>query len=86
MYVIKESYYKIRPILWEINILLYYKYEKENTTRCLDVVKSLPTFPFFPHTSSPRILRSTIYLDKAKLKANIQAPKTPSYKTQELSN
>jgi hypothetical protein len=30
----------------------------------------------------PRIMRSTIDLDKANLKANIQAPKTPSYKTQ----
>ena len=59
---------------------------KKDTTRCLDVVRFLPTVPFFPHTYAPRILRSTIYLDKAKLKANIQAPKTPSYKPQELSN
>jgi hypothetical protein len=86
MYVIKKSYNKIRPILWERNILLYYKYEKENTTRCLDVVSSFPTIPCFPHTSASQILRSTIYLDKAKLKANIQAPKTLRYKTQELSN
>jgi hypothetical protein len=59
---------------------------KGEYNQCLDVVRSLPTVPCFPHTSSPWILRSTIYLDKAKLKANIQAPKTPSYKTQELSN
>ena len=77
-----ESYNKIKTILWEINILLYYKYEKENTTRCLDVVTFLPKVPCLPHTSAPQILISTIYLDKAKLKANIQAPKTPSYKTQ----
>jgi hypothetical protein len=51
MYVIKESYNKIRPILRERNILLYYKYEKESTTRCLDVLRSLPIVPFFPHTS-----------------------------------
>jgi hypothetical protein len=51
MYVIKESYNKIRIILWERNILLYYKYEKESTTRSLDVVRSLPIVPYFPHTS-----------------------------------
>jgi hypothetical protein len=28
-------------------------------------------------------MRSTIYPDKEKLKANIQDPKTPSYKTQD---
>jgi hypothetical protein len=59
---------------------------KKDTTRCLDVVRFLPIVTCFPHTSAPWILISTIYLDKAKLKANIQAPKTPSYKTQELSN
>jgi hypothetical protein len=59
---------------------------KKDTTRCLDVVKFLPKVPCFPHTFAPEILRSTIYLDKAKLKPNIQAPKSPSYKTQELSN
>jgi hypothetical protein len=51
MYVIKESYNKIRTILWERNILLYYKYEKESTTIFLDGVRSLPIVPFFPHTS-----------------------------------
>jgi hypothetical protein len=35
MYVIKESYNKIRTILWEIDVSLYYKYEKENTTNAL---------------------------------------------------
>jgi hypothetical protein len=59
---------------------------KKDTTKCLDVVRLLPTVPCFPHTSTPWILRSTIYIDKTKVKANIQAPKTPSYKTQELSN
>ena len=59
---------------------------KKYTTRCLDVVRFLPTVPCFPHTYAPWILRSTIYLDKSKLKANIQAPKTPSYETQEHSN
>ena len=59
---------------------------KEDTTRCLDVVRFLPIVPCFPHTYSPWIMISTIYLDKEKLKDNIQAPKTPSYKTQELAN
>jgi hypothetical protein len=35
MYVIKESYNKIRTILWEIDVSLYYKYEKENTIDAL---------------------------------------------------
>jgi len=43
---------------------LYYIMWKKDTTRCLDVVKFLPTVPSFPHTSDPRILESTIYLDK----------------------
>jgi hypothetical protein len=57
---------------------------KKDTTRCLDIVRFLPIVPWFPHTSAPWILRPTIYLDKAKLKANI-GPKTPSYKTQDLA-
>ena len=35
MYVIKESYNKIRTILWEINIFMYQKYEKENKNDAL---------------------------------------------------
>jgi hypothetical protein len=36
MYVIKESYNKMRLILWERNILLYHiKYKVENTTYAL---------------------------------------------------
>jgi hypothetical protein len=30
---------------------LYYIMWKKNTTKCLDVVRFLPTVPFFPHTS-----------------------------------
>jgi hypothetical protein len=57
---------------------------KKDTTRCLDVVRFLPMVPCFPHTSSPWIMKPTIYLDKANLKANI-GPKNPCYKTQELA-
>jgi hypothetical protein len=38
-------------ILWERNMPLYYIMRKKDTTRCLDVVRFLPTVPFFPHTS-----------------------------------
>jgi hypothetical protein len=64
---------------------------KKEYNQCLDVVRSLPTVPCFPHTSAPHIMRLyilkslTIYLDKENLIANIQTPKTPSYKTQELA-
>ena len=44
---------------------------KKDTTRCLDVVKFLPTVPSFPHTFDPRIIKSIIYLDKG--------PNYPSY-------
>ena len=47
---------------------------KKDTTRCLDIVRSLPIVPCFPHTSSPRILRPIIYLDKAKLQAKSKNP------------
>ena len=59
---------------------------KKDTTECLDVFMFLPIVPCFPHNYAPWIMRSKIYLDKANLKDNIQATKTPSYKTQELSN
>ena len=58
---------------------------KKDTSICLDFFKFLLTVPCFTHTSTPWILRSTIYLDKAKLKANI-GPKTPSYKNYSSSH
>jgi hypothetical protein len=55
---------------------------KRDYSQILDVIRSLPIVPCFPHIFAPWILISIIYLDKAKLKANIQAQKNPNYKTQ----
>jgi hypothetical protein len=57
--------------------IIVLKIQKGEYNQFLDVVRSLPTVPFFLHTSSPHILKPTIYFDKAKLKANI-GPNTPN--------
>jgi hypothetical protein len=55
MYVIKESYNKTRKFYGK-EIYYCIKNMKGEYNRGLDVVRSLPTVPCFPHTFDPRIL------------------------------
>jgi hypothetical protein len=62
---------------------------KKDTTRCLDVVRFLPTVPCFPHTSSPMSFETislkilTIYLDNINQKP-VVIPSAENYQAKIL--